>query len=78
MAALTGHDELVASVDRLVEEYRLRCLWFLRRDYRPSTDAERSRLLEYIERHGDRDGFRRARALRRWLSPTSSEPSAGF
>lgn len=72
-----AHVEIVARIDRLVDEYRVRCLWFLRPEYRPSTDADRRRVLDYIERHGDREGFRRARELRRWLSPHSSEPSAG-
>jgi hypothetical protein len=65
------------AIDRLVDEYRLRCLWFLRPDYYPTTDAERLKVLLYIERHGDRDAYRRAREMRRWLSPTSSAPSAG-
>ncbi len=65
-----------AAIDRLVDEYRLRCLWFLRPDYYPSTDAERFKVLLYIERHGDRDAYRRAREMRRWLSQTSSAPSA--
>lgn len=64
------------AIDRLVDEYRLRCLWFLRPDYYPSTDAERFKVLVYIERHGDRDAYRRAREMRRWLSPSSSAPSA--
>jgi len=34
-------------------------------------------VLEYIERYGDRDGYQRAAAVRRWLSPTSSATSAG-
>jgi hypothetical protein len=65
-----------SAIDRLVDEYRLRCLWFLRPDYYPSSDAERIRVLLYIERHGDRDAYRRAREMRRWLSQTSSAPSA--
>jgi hypothetical protein len=65
-----------SAIDRLVDEYRLRCLWFLRADYYPSTDAERIRVLQYIERHGDRDAYRRAREMRRWLSQSSSARSA--
>jgi hypothetical protein len=68
--------EVVARIDRLIDEYRIRCLWFMRLDYVPSTDEDRSRLLEYIERHGDREGFMRARELRRWLLQHSSETSA--
>jgi hypothetical protein len=65
-----------SAIDRLVDEYRLRCLWFLRPDYYPSTDAERVRVLQYIERHGDRDAYRRAREMRRWLSQNSNARSA--
>ena len=65
-----------AAVDALVEANRLRCLWFLRRDYYPSSDEERERVLLHIERHGDRETYRRARELRRWLSPSSSARSA--
>ncbi|MBE3112437.1 MAG: hypothetical protein IMZ46_18340 [Acidobacteria bacterium] len=65
------------AVDRLVDEYRVSCLWFLRPDYYPSTLQERLRTLAYIERHGDREGFRRAATLTRWLSHSSNAPSAG-
>ncbi len=68
--------EIAAAVNRLVDEYRRRCLWFLREDYYPTTDAERRRMLSYIQRHGDADAFRRAAEIRRWLSPTSSAGSA--
>ena len=68
--------DVADRINRLIDEYRISCLWFIRLDYLPTTDAERSRLLEYIEQHGDREGFRRARELRRWLSQHSSEPSA--
>jgi hypothetical protein len=66
-----------AAVDRLVDEQRIACLWFLRPDYVPATRAERLRVLEQIERHGDRDAFRRAATLRRWLSRDSNDASAG-
>jgi hypothetical protein len=74
-----GLDEKVVTeaVNRLVDEFRARCLWFLRPGYYPSTREERLRVLAYIERHGDREAFRRAATLKRWLSPTSSAPSAG-
>jgi hypothetical protein len=67
----------IEAVDRLIDENRIRCLWFLRPDYYPSTLEERLRVLGLIERHGDREAFRRAAALRRWLSPGSSARSAG-
>ena len=64
-------------VNRLVDEYRIRCLWFLRPDYYPFTTEEQLQVLGHIERHGDREAFRRAAVLRRWLSPSSSAPSVG-
>jgi len=68
--------EVPEVVDRLVDEYRQRCLWFLRSEYYPVTDTERLQVLEYIERYGDREAFRRAAKIRRWLSQTSSARSA--
>jgi hypothetical protein len=79
IAMETGSDAnaVADAVNRLVDEYRVRCLWFLRPDYYPSTLEERLRVLGHIERHGDRQAFRRATALKRWLSPGSSAPSVG-
>jgi hypothetical protein len=68
--------EADAALRELVDAYRSRCLWFLRRDYYPGTIAEARRVLDAIERHGDRDGFRRAARIRQWLSPPSSATSA--
>jgi hypothetical protein len=65
------------AVNQLVDEYRHRCLWFLRSDYYPATDGERIQVLDYIERHGDREAFRKAAEIRRWLSRNSSARSAG-
>jgi hypothetical protein len=70
-------DTTAAELRRLVDEYRTRCLWFLREDYYPATRDEVLTVLRHIERHGDHEGFRRAAALRRWLSPISSATSAG-
>jgi hypothetical protein len=66
-----------STVRELVDQYRDRCLWFLRRDYYPSTPEQAERVLRYIELHGDREAFRRAATLRRWLLQTISAPSAG-
>lgn len=66
----------VRALRALVDDYRDRCLWFLRRDYYPSTREEGLRVLAAIERHGDVDAFRRASDIRRWLSPPSSATSA--
>jgi hypothetical protein len=68
---------IAAEIDRLVDEQRIACLWFLRPDYHPITTEERIRVLEQIERHGDREAYRRAATLRRWLSQPSSAASAG-
>jgi len=64
------------AVNRLVDEYRVRCLWFLREDYYPATPEERLRTLGYIERYGDVQAFRRAGELRQWLSRNSNAHSA--
>ncbi len=64
------------AVNALVDEYRVTCLWFLRKDYYPQTTADACRVLESIERHGDVAAFRKAAELRQWLSQNSNEPSA--
>ncbi|MGH7558880.1 MAG: hypothetical protein ACREMD_14070 [Gemmatimonadota bacterium] len=70
-------EDPIAAVDHLVDRYRTECLWFLREDYYPRTDAERLRILGYIERYGDREAWRTAADLRRWLSRASSVTSSG-
>jgi len=68
--------QIADAVRRLVDEYRDRCLWFLRADYYPEGPEEMLRTLDYIERHGDRRAYLRAAEIRRWLSRRSSAPSA--
>ena len=63
------------SVNALVDEYRTRCLWFLREDYYPETLADAARVLDYIERHGDKEAFQKAATLRQWLLQNSNAPS---
>ena len=72
MEALASED----SIRRLVDDYRTRCLWFLREDYYPTTVAECERVLRLIEQHGDLRALRRVADLRTWLSRRSSETSA--
>lgn len=83
-----GKDTVESAVDRLtpaaatalralVDEYRARCLWFLKSDYYPTTEAEVLRVLAAIERQGDRAGFQRCSEVRAWLSQSSSAASAG-
>ena len=64
------------ALHALVDEYRDRCLWFLRKGYYPVTAAERLRVLESLQRHGDVSAFQRAGELRRWVLASSSEASA--
>ncbi len=65
-----------AELRRLVDQYRSRCLWFLREDYYPLTAADREWILDLIERHGDLEALRRVTELRTWLSRPSSGTSA--
>ena len=68
--------EVASAVNQLADEYRSRCLWFLRADFYPETDVDRLTVLAYIERYGDRAAFQKAAAVRQWLSRTSNERSA--
>ncbi|MFN3653118.1 MAG: hypothetical protein ACK47B_26355 [Armatimonadota bacterium] len=74
--ANSGSGTLEEAVNLLADEYRVRCLWFLRPDYYPETLEERLRVLEYIQWHGDLSAFRRAGELRRCLLRISNERSA--
>lgn len=69
-----GANEALRS---LVDEYRGRCLWFLREGYYPETIDEVVRVLDSIQRHGDVNAFKRAGALKRWVLASSSATSAG-
>lgn len=71
-----GTAQTEAAVNRLVDEYRSRCLWFLRPDYYPVDTAQRVRVLGLIQKNGDRTAFLKAAELRRCLSPASSGGSA--
>jgi hypothetical protein len=68
-------DDLQQQLLALIECYRSRCLWFLAKDFVPETPAQAMRVLEYIERYGDREAFVQARRLKQWLSPSISEES---
>ena len=69
-------DELKQQLAELMACYHSRCLWFLAEDFVPETPEEAVRVLEYIERYGDREAFVRARRLKQWLSPSISAESA--
>lgn len=68
--------EIRDRVVELMEKYRAQCLWFLRPDYVPSTPAEMLRVLDLIERYGDRESYVRAEELKSWLSPDSKAMSS--
>ena len=65
-------DDMTQQLMELVARYRGRCLWFLAPDFVPETPEQALRVLEYIERYGDRQGFVQARRLKQWLSPSIS------
>jgi hypothetical protein len=67
--------DMKTQLAELMRGYRSRCLWFLAEDFVPETPAQVMRVLEYIERYGDRDGFIQARRLKQWLSLSISETS---
>lgn len=66
------------AIDALVDACRVRCLWYMRTDYYPRTDPERLSVLDAIQARCDTATFRRAGALRTWLSRPSSDASASF
>jgi len=70
--ALRTFDE---ALHELVNDYRTRCLWFLRPDYCPETPEEQLRVLSYIQKYGDQAAYIRAAHLRRWLSQLSNANS---
>lgn len=70
-------DTAVAALQELVDDYRARCLWFLREDYYPETAPERERVLSLIAEHGDLDAFRRVAEIRAWYLRASNATSAG-
>ena len=74
MKTRTGN--LQEEVNALIDQYRARCLWFLREDYYPVDREDTLRVLDYIKRYGDLEAFRRASTLAEWLSPHSSEKFA--
>ena len=66
---------ILDAVHHLVEVNRLQCLWFMRKDYVPSSAPEIDRALAEIELHGDRQAWAEARTIREWLSRTINAKS---
>jgi hypothetical protein len=52
-------DALTRAIDALVDQYRGQCLWFLRPDCYPRTLEEQPRILDAIQRCGDRKASRK-------------------
>lgn len=71
-----SYDELARAIDALVDAERATCLWYLRADYHPRTNAERARVLDDIQRHGGLSAYKRAAQLKQWLSRLSNATSA--
>lgn len=74
--AVDSEGKASEMVIALVDEYRARCLWFLRPDYYPRSMEDMLRALDYIERYGDREAYQKAARVRQWLSRPSSAESA--
>jgi hypothetical protein len=70
-------DVIESALRALIDQQRSRCLWYLREDYVPQTLEEKLRVLDAIERHGDRGAFLEAPRIRSWFSARSSAGSAG-
>ncbi len=73
---MTPDPALDAEVRSFVDDYRTRCLWFVRADYYPSTPDEILRVLRWIRARGDKQAFQRAGKIEEWLSRTFNETSA--
>jgi len=72
--------EVRAAINRLADEYRERCLWHFASGFRIEGDSEQDeaqahRVLEAVERYGDRAAFIRCRELRACLSPATKTQS---
>jgi uncharacterized protein (DUF3820 family) len=74
---MTLDDQTVLrDITRLADEYRERCLWFMRDDFQPKTLAEALRILQYIERNGDVAALRKVAPLKKWLLQHTNKQSA--
>jgi hypothetical protein len=74
-AKMDQRNDIERDADAFIESQRIRRLWFVRADFRPTNTAERLEALAIIERHGDRAAFARASELKRWLSHHSNSTS---
>ncbi len=78
---MTGLHNYPPSEDftALVRDYRTRCLWLLSDPEHATRPEDQDRVLDAIERYGDREAFLRVRRYRsRWLSRPSGSGSAAL
>jgi hypothetical protein len=68
-------EQIVEEMRRLVDEYRSRCLWFIRPDYYPRTPRDILRILDYICRYGDTRAYKKALEIKKWHLQNIKEPS---
>ena len=69
-------ENLFREINELASAKRTQCLWFVPEDHLPQTTSERLLILKYLEMHGDRDTFKKARILRDCLLQLSNETFA--
>ena len=67
--------EIEQEITALILEYKETCLWSLREDCGMGTVREAITILEKIEKYGDREGFIRAKRVKRWLLQNPSVQS---
>lgn len=47
-------------INRFIDEQRQLCLWFMRPDYRPSTDGEKIMVLKKIQLRANLEAYKKA------------------
>ena len=62
-------------INNFIDTYRSQCLWYMDKNYYPTDYSEYIKVLRQIESHGDREAFKQAKELEKWLLQNSSELS---
>lgn len=68
--------DIYEEISRLMDLYRPQCLWFLKTDVTPNDPDSAARILDYIERYGDRSAYEKVQKLKKCLLQNSSAISA--
>lgn len=63
-------------INNFIDAHRAECLWYMDTNYYPTNYSEYLKVLRQIESHGDRETFKQAKELEKWLSQNSSKLSA--